>query len=325
MEADAGATITRHDYLPYGEELFAGIRGGGAYGYAASNLRQRFTGYERDNESGLDFAQARYYANVQGRFTSSDLPFVDQSESDPQSWNLYAYVRNNPCVNTDPSGRETCYYTPSGALVGCQGDGRTRISGENLIYTPPRKGAQPIKYPLSQLDAVYHTSGNSSSSNEILFELSRRAPALRTITTGAGVVAVGVIAFPAIGLAGGGGGATLGLSQTALPISTRLALLWSRLSQASQAKSAAEALKQISRILDEVEDGFSGIPKNPNPGLKPDGRMYPPKSDFVKQNPDGSLTVITKGHRSEIARDGTINAISKKTGLTEFTKMGAGK
>jgi hypothetical protein len=42
----------------------------------------------------LDYFGARYFASAQGRFTSPDEIFADQSEGDPQSWNLYAYVRN---------------------------------------------------------------------------------------------------------------------------------------------------------------------------------------------------------------------------------------
>jgi RHS repeat-associated protein len=68
------ATIERHDYLPYGEELAptVGQRNQGWQGYGVNTQRKKFTGYERDDESGLDFAQARYYTNLQGRFTSPD-------------------------------------------------------------------------------------------------------------------------------------------------------------------------------------------------------------------------------------------------------------
>jgi hypothetical protein len=52
----------------------------------------------------LDYFLARYYSSAQGRFTSPDAPFADQYVGDPQSWNLFAYVRNNPLRFIDPTG-----------------------------------------------------------------------------------------------------------------------------------------------------------------------------------------------------------------------------
>lgn len=100
------ATIERHDYLPYGEELAptVGQRDQGWQGYGVNTQRKKFTGYERDDESGLDFAQARYYANIQGRFTSPDPLLSSGMVEDPQSWNRYAYVGNRPTIVTDPDG-----------------------------------------------------------------------------------------------------------------------------------------------------------------------------------------------------------------------------
>jgi RHS repeat-associated protein len=99
------ATTKRHDYLPFGEELFAGTGGRTtAQGYTGDNIRQKFTQKERDNETGLDYFGARYYSSTQGRFTSPDFPLIDQWESNPQSWNLYSYVRNNPLKLVDPTG-----------------------------------------------------------------------------------------------------------------------------------------------------------------------------------------------------------------------------
>ena len=72
---------------------------------SARHQPQWFTGQERDGESGLDYFWARFFIGGLGRFTSPDAPFVDQTAGDPQSWNLYSYGRNNPLVNTDPSGR----------------------------------------------------------------------------------------------------------------------------------------------------------------------------------------------------------------------------
>jgi RHS repeat-associated protein len=63
-----------------------------------------FTGKERDAETGLDYFGARYMSSAQGRFTSPDKPFADQHPEDPQSWNLYGYVRNNPLKFIDVQG-----------------------------------------------------------------------------------------------------------------------------------------------------------------------------------------------------------------------------
>jgi RHS repeat-associated protein len=68
--------------------------------------RSRSTGKERDSESGLDYFGARYYGSALGRFTSADQPLLDQDPADPQSWNLYSYVRNNPLGNVDPTGQD---------------------------------------------------------------------------------------------------------------------------------------------------------------------------------------------------------------------------
>ena len=78
-----------------------------------SGRRSRSTGKERDAETGLDYFGARYMSAAQGRFTSPDEPLFDQEESDPQSWNLYGYVRNNPLRFTDPTGR-ACVAGPKG-------------------------------------------------------------------------------------------------------------------------------------------------------------------------------------------------------------------
>ena len=101
-----GLVKARHDYLPFGEEIQAGIGGRAAgQGYVADTFRQKFTQKERDNESGLDYFLARYYSSGQGRFCSTDSVTVTPERfSDPQQFNAYAYTRNNPLRFVDPSG-----------------------------------------------------------------------------------------------------------------------------------------------------------------------------------------------------------------------------
>jgi RHS repeat-associated protein len=108
--------ITRHDYLPFGEEIEAGIGAREtATGYRRDGLRQKFTGKERDAETGLDYFMARYFASAQGRFTSTDplnIPGLQRLDAkkfqqvirDPHNWNGYAYAHNNPLSKLDPDG-----------------------------------------------------------------------------------------------------------------------------------------------------------------------------------------------------------------------------
>ena len=73
----------------------------------------KFTGKERDAESGNDYFGARYYASSMGRWMSPDysdepdpVPYADYD--DPQGLNLYAYVGNNPLKSVDSEGHYSC-------------------------------------------------------------------------------------------------------------------------------------------------------------------------------------------------------------------------
>jgi RHS repeat-associated protein len=99
-----GAVIARHDYMPFGEEI--GNIGG--RNTSDDSVRKQFTGYERDIESELDFAQNRYYQSKHGRFTTTDPLLTSGRLVDPQSWNRYAYVLNSPLRYVDPLGLYEC-------------------------------------------------------------------------------------------------------------------------------------------------------------------------------------------------------------------------
>jgi len=92
-----GATISRRDFMPYGEEI-------ARTAYGADTVRQKFTTYERDGETDLDYAQARMHNFNLGRFSSSDPLNASGRPTQPQSWNRYPYVLNNPLRLIDPTG-----------------------------------------------------------------------------------------------------------------------------------------------------------------------------------------------------------------------------
>jgi RHS repeat-associated protein len=103
---NAGLVKARHDYLPFGEELSSYSGRANHAEYRADSVRQRFGGYQRDDENGLDYAEARYYASKSGRFTSVDPLMASASTTNPQSFNRYSYALNNPYRYVDPSGME---------------------------------------------------------------------------------------------------------------------------------------------------------------------------------------------------------------------------
>jgi RHS repeat-associated protein len=75
-------------YYPYGE---------------ARSSPSEFATYQRDN-TGLDYAQNRYYSSQIARFTTADPYVASGGPKDPQSWNRYAYVQNDPVNFHDPRG-----------------------------------------------------------------------------------------------------------------------------------------------------------------------------------------------------------------------------
>lgn len=108
MTAGGGWPVSSGTFLPFGEE----------FGTISSN-HYKFTGKERDSESGFDYFGARYYGSIMGRWLSPDwsldpepVPFADYD--DPQTINLYSYVRNSPIQLADkdghcPSGADVCF------------------------------------------------------------------------------------------------------------------------------------------------------------------------------------------------------------------------
>ena len=96
LELDGqGQIITYEEYSPFGSTTYQAVRS-----QTETPKRYRFTGKERDEESGLDYHSARYCAPWLGRWVSPDPAGLGDGP------NLYRYVRNNPIRLSDPSGTE---------------------------------------------------------------------------------------------------------------------------------------------------------------------------------------------------------------------------
>jgi RHS repeat-associated protein len=103
------ASVKRHDYLPFGEEIggpLVGLVGGRTteQGYSADSVRLKFNSKERDGETGLDYFGERYYGCSIGRFTTPDPMTASASIGNPQSFNRFTFVLNNPLRYVDPEG-----------------------------------------------------------------------------------------------------------------------------------------------------------------------------------------------------------------------------
>ena len=113
--------ISRHDYLPFGEEILASTAGRTSqWGPNADTITQKFTGQERDAESGLDYFGARYYGSALGRWTSPDRINLTSARllNPTNTLNKYIYGGNNPLKYVDPDGEDiTIYYRPPTSIA----------------------------------------------------------------------------------------------------------------------------------------------------------------------------------------------------------------
>jgi RHS repeat-associated protein len=91
----SGTILADCDYFPYG----------GTACSPSSTNNYLFTGKERDSESGLDNFGARYDSSQYGRFMTPDPGNAGAVSTNPQSWNMYSYVMNNPLRFTDPADK----------------------------------------------------------------------------------------------------------------------------------------------------------------------------------------------------------------------------
>lgn len=161
----SGNVVARHDYLPFGEEIFTALtaqRTSGV-GYVGDGVRKQFTGYERDIETDLDFAQARVYNKNHGRFTAADPLMASAEIVNPQTFDRYAYVGNNPINLTDPTGEiwgqlngslqwfknqaalEAAGYSNYNALVGMVNGGLVVLSATANSYTAVANAEEALR------------------------------------------------------------------------------------------------------------------------------------------------------------------------------------
>jgi RHS repeat-associated protein len=113
MSSANGYPVWQATYLPFGYE----------YNPQISVNNYKYTGYEHDSESGLEYANQRHFSSQYTRFMSPDP--VTGDAANPQTWDRYSYVANNPLSKTDPQGLFIidCSWGCGGFVGGFIGDG----------------------------------------------------------------------------------------------------------------------------------------------------------------------------------------------------------
>lgn len=142
----AGQVVSEYSYLPYGE-IDLGRSSG------PDIARYKFATYERDEESGLDNANARMYSPQTGKFTSPDTVIPGDGQRS-MGFNRYAYAEGMPTKYSDPSGH---FIDPVTVAVAYFGGKAHMPTIPWHSYTGPSKREGCGKYdcePATSLDSI---------------------------------------------------------------------------------------------------------------------------------------------------------------------------
>ncbi len=142
------------DFYPFGGERPV---------YSAEGNKFKFTGKERDSESGLDNFGKRYFGSAMGRFMTPD-PLLNSGQPwNPQSWNRYAYTENNPLRYTDPLGLYK-FGNCSGTDEQCKAD-QQRFRDSIAKAKEALKGLDPNSKEAKQLQKTLDKLGEEGKGN----------------------------------------------------------------------------------------------------------------------------------------------------------------
>jgi RHS repeat-associated protein len=166
----SGNMLGRQAHLPFGED----------FGETGTQEKHHFTSYERDVESGTDYAWNRQYSQSVGRFMSADPYKASGYLTDPQSWNRYSYTRNDPVNRVDLRGLEddvirlsvtAPFWSPNEeairpGVVGAGGRYHVRRFTEGELRLGEDGGGDPE--PQSEIDP-YKPDGNDDCADFVLY------------------------------------------------------------------------------------------------------------------------------------------------------------
>ena len=163
---DLAQVLSYEEYFPYGSTSFQAVRN-----QTEAPKRFRFLGKERDEESGLYYNSARYYAPWLGRWTASDRIGLGDGV------NTYSYVNGRPTIYRDPTGAEgdeVCGVYDEEEMV-CRAETCQPVSPTPVIQATPRTTshpatrirAQPRREPAASTQASPPPASQASPSSDL--------------------------------------------------------------------------------------------------------------------------------------------------------------
>jgi len=272
--------MKRRDYLPFGEEVLAGMghrQTSDGYGtFQAQPPRQAFTGKERDGETGLDYFEARYYSSAMGRFTSPDEftggptelfaevaahnPTFYADIFDPQSLNKYTYCLNNSFRYLDFDGHQTAQSDRLSNAIDF-GTGYVRGIVSSMSYGW-------VGGPRSD-DSLASRAGQSSGTATVLVVggYSTYAGGGMSLSGGGAVVGVPVMG---VGLLGAGGAAknVLALGATPMQMASKTGKNGDGDKEQKEPVFGEKGTQTTSTTVGKGK-GWRIDVENPNPGQRP--------------------------------------------------------
>lgn len=193
LEADyEGAIITYEEYYPFGSTSFESTN----QSAEVSRKRYRYTGKERDEETGLYYHGARYYASWLGRWASCDPAGTKTGES------LYTYSGNSPAMLHDPTGADpepTAHEQnrTTASVLGLASAFASTLTG-GMSFTSMGQGLRSvgIKLNIDEITAVSNGGSWSSAGNKQFLD-----SITNQFTKNAGIATHQIPARPQISLA----------------------------------------------------------------------------------------------------------------------------
>ncbi len=252
-----GTIENESDYYPWGGER--------PVVQSLADQHYKFTGKERDTESGLDYFGARYYANPMGRWLSPDwsatpqaVPYADLT--DPQTLNLYGYVRGNPLNRADIDGHGWWQDIKTAAINTFNNVG----TGFVTLVLEPDQALRGAAESFKNAAQTYGTSEGRAQLGGVDREM-----VLESVMTSTASVAPG-----SLGAAAGGNLTTLGVSATEDVAAAPAEATVAGTNQTRQLTSRSSLREGT------VQAAWDNAPEGPN-----GGRLCPTCSREVHGNP----------------------------------------